>query len=241
MPKIKFISNRPWLTNAGPSTPEPVLKTLPDWYLDAERFAKTSSGEPYIGPDGGKIPTWKSCPAIYDIMSTGYVERVPCDLEFYYNDLGTISVKVLNPRDLNFVSFRPPMPQFTVPHGYDENHFAWWSEWGIQLPKGYSAIYTQPINRYELPFLTTNGIIDNDKVNMPGTVPFFVRKGWTGIVEAGTPYMQIIPFKRENWESEISIENPSDIYKKNVDNYTKYRKPNGGVYQRDVWDRRRYD
>jgi len=241
MPKIKFISNRPWLGKEGPSTPQPVLKTLPEWYTSADRFAKMPSGEPYIGPDAGKIPTWKSCPALYDVMGTGYVERIPCDLEFYYNDFGVISVKVLNSRDQNFVGTRSPMPQFQVPHGYDENHFAWWSEWGVELPKGYSALYTQPLNRYELPFMTTNGIIDNDKVNMPGTIPFFVKKGWTGIIEAGTPYMQLIPFKRENWDSEIVIEDSSKIYQKNVDNSTKYRKPNGGVYQKDVWERRRYD
>lgn len=241
MPKIKFISNRPWLTNEGPSVPMPVSKTLPDWYIDADRFAKMPSGDAFIGPDGGKIPTWKACPAVYDIMATGYVERVPCDIEFFYNDRGIISARALSQKDSNFVSYRPPMPQFQVPHGYDESHFAWWAEWGIELPKGYSAIYTHPLNRYELPFMTTNGIIDNDKVNMPGNVPFFVKKGWTGIVEAGTPYMQVIPFKRENWESEISIVPADEIFQRNEQNSKKYRKPNGGVYLRDVWERRRYD
>lgn len=241
MPKIKFISNRHWLSNEGPSTPLPVSKTLPEWYKEADRYAKMPFGGAYVGPDGGKIPTWKACPAMYDIMSSGYVERVPCDLEFYYNEQGVISVRPLDEKDIQFVSPRTPMPQFIVPHGYDENHFAWWSEWGVELPKGYSAIYTQPINRYDLPFLTTNGIIDNDKVSMPGTVPFFVKKGWTGIVEAGTPYMQLIPFKREDWTSEVLIEDPSKIYSKNMDNSAKYRKPNGGVYLKDVWERRKYE
>jgi hypothetical protein len=241
MAKIKFISNRAYLTDTGPSTPLPVIKTLPDWYTDADRFAKMPNGDHYIGPDKGKIPTWKSCPALYDIMGSGYVERTPCDIEFYINDSGIISVNFADEKYKDFVHIRPPMPQFQVPFGYHNHHFAWWSEWGVQVPKGYSVLYSQPFNRFELPFLTTSGIIDNDKVNMPGTVPFFIAKDWTGVIPAGTPYMQLFPFKREDWESEIEIEKPSNIYQKNVELSMKYRKPNGGVYQREVWQRRKYE
>lgn len=238
---IKFISNRSWLNTDSTSKPTPTVKNIPDWYRDADRYATKPDGEHWIGPDGGKVVTWKACPAIYDIMGTGYVYRTPCDIEFYINDFGTISAKVLDDQYSDFVHQRAPMPQFEVPRGYHSEHFAWWSDWAVELPSGYSALYSQPFNRFDLPFITTSGIIDNDKVHLPGTMPFFIAEGWTGILPAGTPYAQIIPFKREDWKSEVIIEDPRLMYEKNMANSFKYRKPGGGVYLRDVWQRRKYD
>ncbi len=84
---ISFIRNRPWLTRESDSVPKPTIQTIPDWYRKADRFAvKPDTGEYWQDPMvGGKIPTWKACPAIFDIMGTGYVYRTPCDIEFYQN------------------------------------------------------------------------------------------------------------------------------------------------------------
>lgn len=241
MPKIKFISNQDWTKRTSPSTPGPTLKELPDWYVEADRFYKMPDGEYYIGPDGGKMPTWKACPAMYDAFGTGYVLKTPTDIEFFINDQGTIDCKVADKRYLEFISKRPPMPGFDAPMGYDENHFAWYSDWGIQTDKGYSTLYLTPMNRFDLPFQNTTGIIDTDSVSLPGTLPFFLAKGWTGTIPAGTPYVQLIPFKRDDWKSEVEERNMHDIYMANMTNSMKFRKPDGGVYQKDVWSRRKYE
>jgi hypothetical protein len=239
--EISFISNREYLTKDSETCPVSTAKTMPKWYKDADIFAiDPNTQKPWINPqDGGKVPTWKACPAILDAMSTGYVLRTSCDIEFYY-DNSRISARVLDNNCGDFVHKRDPMPQFTAPMGYDENHFAWMIDWGTKLPEGYSALYTQPLNRFDLPFLSTSGIVDNDKVNMPGSLPFFVFKGWTGIVPAGTPYSQVIPFKREDWVSEIKIENPKILAKKNYLNWSKYRVKDGGIYKNKIWQRRYY-
>jgi len=241
MPKIKFITNRPWLSEKDPSAPEPVSKSLPDWYKNADRYAKMSNGQHLIGPDKGKIPTWKACPALYDIFVTGYTYKTPCDIEFYLNDNDEISVKVSDQKYHDFVHLRPPMQQFEHPKGYYKKHFAWWPDWAVAVPDGYSVLYSQPFGRYDLPFLTTSGIVDNDKVNLPGTFPFFIQEGWTGVLPAGTAYAQMIPFKREDWESEYEISTSETIMKKNFENVKKYRVPNGGVYLNEVWERRKYE
>ena len=99
----------------------------------------------------------------------------------------------------------------------------------------------RPIARCELPFLTMSGIVDNDKVHLPGTMPFFWIKGARGVLPAGTPYAQIIPFKREHWESEFDVSlDVEQMMAKNKENAAKYRRPDGGVYQREVWQRRKY-
>lgn len=241
---IKFVINRPWLNLESPSKPSPTIKTIPDWYRKADRFAvNPMTGKPWEMPDGsGKIPTWKACPAVFDIMGTGYVYKTPCDIEFFEDAAGQIQAKVMNPENADFLQDRPPMPQFMPPMGYHQKHFAWWADWAVELPEGYSALYTQPFNRFELPFLTTSGIIDNDKVSLPGTMPFYVVKGFTGVIPAGTPYAQILPFKREHWVSEFDVDiSYEEMMKKNMANSDKYRQPDGGVYQKEVWERRKYE
>ena len=242
--KIKFVKNRPWLDSDSDSTPKPIIKTIPDWYKQGDRFAKHPiTGESWIDPrDGGKVPTWKACPSVYDIMGSGYTYRTPCDIEFTESIYGQIQAKVLDEKNKDFLQVRPPMPGFKTPYGYHDHHFAWWSDWAVELPEGYSALYTQPMNRFELPFLTTSGIIDNDKVHLPGTMPFFLAKGFTGILPAGTPYAQILPFKRENWISEVDDTiGYEQMVERNTKNSEKYRVPDGGVYQREVWERRKYE
>jgi hypothetical protein len=239
--KIHFISNRYHLTKESPSCPKPIGRTLPTWYKEASVYVMNKmTNEPWLNPeDGQKIPSWKACAPLLDAMSSGYALRTPCDIEFFENN-GRISAKALDKNSQDFISERAEMADFATPMGYDKHHFAWWVDWGVIVPTGYSALYTQPMNRFELPFFNTTGIIDNDKVNLLGQVPFFVFKGWTGTLPAGTPYLQLFPFKRENWESEIVIENPHKIYDKNIQNSQKYRVAGGGVYKNNVWEKRSY-
>jgi len=210
----KFRSFRPWLNKEDISVPVPTQKEIPDWYKDADRFAKMPNGEYYkatkeVCPfpkegttdDYGKIPTWKACPAIMDAFATGYVFKTPCDLTFSKNSQGIINVTIDDPRYKDFCTQRPPMPQFEHPKGYYGYHFAWSSPWGL---------------------------------------PFFIVEGWEGTIPAGTPYLQVLPFKRENWEHEIDILDQSQIYDKMVKNMQFFRQPDGGVYKNKVWSRREY-
>jgi hypothetical protein len=238
---IKFVSNRHWLTKDSVSVPGPIIKTLPEWYRKADRFAKKPNGDFWKGPDSGKIPTWKACPAIFDIMGTGYTLKTPCDIEITHADNNTLSVTIANKKYKDFCTLRTPMDQFEHPQGYYTTHFAWFPDWAVETPEGYSALYSQPFNRFELPFLTTSGIMDNDSIKLPGSMPFFLREGFSGVIPAGTPFVQIIPFKREDWVSEVVIEDPAKLNDKNMQNSNKYRVPDGGVYKNKVWQPRKYE
>jgi hypothetical protein len=238
---IDFISNRPWLTKDSKSKPVPISKSMPQWYKEADRFAKMPNGEYWIGPDKGKIPTWKACPAILDILTTGYSLVTPCDIEFFLDGAGQIDVKIEDQAYKDFATRRTPMPQFRHPEGYYNYHFAWMPDWAVKVPEGYSVLYVSPFNRYDLPIMTVSGIIDNDKVNLPGSFPFFVQKGWTGVLPAGTPYAQLLPFLREDWKSEIIIPSTQKMMNDNIENSKKYRVPDGGVYQKEVWTKRLYE
>jgi hypothetical protein len=238
---ISFISHRPWLDKESQSQPVPISKSMPQWYKEADRFLKDINGEYKIGKNKGKKPSWKACPAILDILTTGYTFVTPCDIEFFIDDAGEINVKIENVLYKDFVTRRFPMDQFHHPEGYYKYHFAWLPEWSVKVPDGYSVLYVSPLSRYDLPIMTSSGIIDNDKVHFPGSLPFFLQAGWTGVLPAGTPYAQLIPFLRENWKSEIIITPTSQIVKNKIETGKKYRVPNGGVYQKEVWTKRIYE
>jgi hypothetical protein len=174
-------------------------------------------------------------------MGTGYTLKTPCDIEFSNVDNNTLSITISDDRYKDFCTPRHPLDQFEHPKGYYQSHFAWFPDWAIETPEGYSALYSQPFNRFELPFLTTSGIVDNDNVNLPGSMPFFLREGFTGVIPAGTPFAQIVPFKREDWTSEIVIEDPKKLENKNMQNSNKYRLPDGGIYKNKIWQPRKYE
>ena len=248
-----FKSYRPWLNNDSKSVPSSAQNEIPDWYKNADRFAKMPNGEYYKATkemcpvpkegttdDYGKAPTWKACPAIMDAFLTGYVFKTPCDLKFFKNQQGIISVEIEDPKYKDFCTSRPPMPQFEHPKGFYQHHFAWYLDWGLELPEGYSALFMSPMNRFDLPILNTTGIVDCDKVHILGSFPFFIAEGWEGTIPAGTPYLQVLPFKREDWTHEIVFQNQIDTYNLIRENAKFYRQPDGGVYKNKVWSRREY-
>ena len=237
---ITFIANRHWLNKSSISTPSPVSKVIPKWYSIADRFFKNEKDEYLLDKDGGKMATWKGCPALLDAFTSGYVLKTPCDIEFFINDSSEIDVKIEDSKYDDFCEIRYPLSGFPSPKGYRKESFAWMSDWGIQTPEGYSSLYLTPMNRFDLPFINTSGIIDTDKVSMPGSLPFFLIEGWVGIIPAGTPYAQIIPFKRENWNSSLKIDKAGDIYDRIIKTRKIFRKPNGGIYKDKFWERREY-
>lgn len=248
-----FRSFKSWINKESKNLPGPTQSSIPEWYRDADRFAKMPNGEYWKAPkeicpfpkegttdDYGKIPTWKACPAIMDAFSTGYVFKTPCDLVFFKNAQGIIDVKIEDKRYQDFCTQRPPMPQFEHPQGYYKHHFAWFPEWGLELPDEYSALFMTPMNRFDLPFMNTTGIVDSDKVHLLGSFPFFIADGWEGTIPAGTPYLQVLPFKRENWESQLEFLDRTEIHDRMVSNMNFYRKPDGGVYKNKIWSKREY-
>ena len=238
---IKFHNRKAWLTKDSPSAPSATGGILPDWYKKASRYVQGPDGKDIIDPMmGGKMPNWKACPAMYDVLTTGYLLKTPCDIEVTIKN-GRPKLKMTDSNFDDFLQERDVLPGFPTPPGFSKYHFAFYSDWSSQVPEGYSTLYVHPLNRYDLPFIVTNGIIDNDTVFMPGSMPFFIQEGWEGIIPAGTPYSQLIPFKREDWSSEILSKSPLQIHKDKSDATRKFRVPGGGVYLKDVWQRRKYE
>ena len=86
---------------------------------------------------------------------------------------------------------------------------------------------THPLNRYDLPFITSSGIVD-ETVSWAGTFSFWVKENFEGIIPYGTPMAQIIPFKRDSWEAILDNTKAESIKQERIKalryNYGWYKK-----------------
>lgn len=219
--------------------PKPSRNFIPDWYKEATLFkgmARIKESEVSELPPAG----FKSCAAFIDGMTLGYTLTTWTDIYFLKSDLENQSGSKLEwkshipPLEVRDTDLNPTLP---IPMGCSPTHLAWKMQWGLKLPEGYSAFYTHPVNRYDLPFVTLTGVIDNDKFFSGGNVPVFFKKDFYGKIPAGTPYLQVFPFKRENWKSAINKEAISEV---RVMQH-KARNVHIGWYKKNCWSKKSFD
>lgn len=239
MTDITFYSTRPYNSTSNEYSPIPAKTNIPEWFSKASKYWKNDDGSYIVDNFGERGLGFKSCPALLDTFSLGYLLKTPCDLAFYEYK-GEIYVETPKGYE-EFCARRERMPEFVAPHGYRQTHFHWWPNWSIETPKGYSVLVLNPLNRFDLPFLTTNGIIDSDMYSISGLIPFFLKENFVGLVPKGTPYAQIIPFKREDYKMKMVMHNKDEMFKKHMDTAKKFRVKGGGIYKKTIWVPKKYE
>jgi hypothetical protein len=229
MPKIKVSAEEEFI-----SPIQPAKKYVPNWYSKAQSFI---GGKPsYV--DGKTNAAIKSCVPFMDSYLTGYTAELWCDIQVVQKVTGPelrFSKDLLAPVGSRNPDISHPMP---TPNGYDDTHFVWHSPYLIKTPPGYSLLITQPLNQYDLPTFTLSAIVDADKELFPnGRIPFFIKKGFEGVIEKGTPIFQVIPFKRESWESVDSPELRKEADQRSFNVATVMY----GWYKKNVWTKKEYN
>jgi hypothetical protein len=196
MKKIVFRPNSRLVENSV-QKPKPAKFYFPQWYKDIPKF---ENNKMEIGMNGMANLTMKSCMPFFDTFTTGYIQETWCDIYIKQNEGGCEWRYSSQPE---IMEQRNSVHQYPTIAGFSKKELAWRQTWIPQLPAGYSMLYTHPLNRFDLPFLSLSGIIDNDKYYMENLAnhPFFIKEGFTGIIPKGTPMFQMIPIKRDLWTS----------------------------------------
>lgn len=211
--------------------PKPMKSLLPEWYKESESTFENGDGQTLAG--------LKRCAPFLDALISGYCLVTPFDIFVSFNKDGLLDIKWNGPASYgDFVMERPKESGSRMPRpaGHLENHLVWSGYWGMKAPKGWSFLVTHPLSRFDLPFTTSSGIIDSDAYSSPGNLPFFIKEGFTGVIPAGTPYLQIIPIKRSSWKMVIDnglVDN--EIYENDG-----IRRP-GKSYKSRYWKRKSYN
>jgi hypothetical protein len=181
-------------------TPKPASKFIPDWYKNLGSYL---NGEKKPGGDGNGYATAKRCMPIFDAISAGYIIVSPADVYVSQRD----GQPYFEWSSFGLIQFHskeqaPEHPQ----RGKHESFPKWINYWAIKTPKGYSTLFVQPFHR-ESVFTILPGVVDTDAYTAPVNFPFTLNDpNFEGIIPAGTPIAQVIPFKRENWKMTLGGE-----------------------------------
>jgi hypothetical protein len=189
---IKFASDYDFI-----ELPKPAIKYIPDWYKKTKPSIDSSSKK------NEDLTTFKHCIPFLDILSSGYIFELWQDVEVEQEE-GENPFLSWKKLDSQIFSSKPngAIGYMPIPEGYGKTVYSFHHNLYLKTPPGYSVLITQPFNRTDLPFYALGGIIDTDISPMfPGQYPVFLKDGFSGVIDRGTPILQIIPFKRDSWES----------------------------------------
>lgn len=184
--------------------PKPAEHYTPRWFKQIKPFSTPSPK--FCSQTASTNQTVKKCMPFSDSFDMGYIQETWEDIWIEKNESET---NFYFPSGPQIMSSRGPHGHVGFPEveEYIPTQFTWHPPWWLELPPGYSCIVTHPLNHDDLPFHTFAGIVDSDTYHIPpqkGNIPFLLKKNFCGMIKKGTPMYQIIPFKRENWESSFN-------------------------------------
>jgi hypothetical protein len=221
--------------------PVKALSVLPDWYKDLAGYRHGSSHSKSFlhpvndrGQDGSDVST-KLCNPLMDAMTSGYIQTLPEDVEVVLDKDEKPSL--FWKTEVPLIDTRP-LVDFAIPKECHPIHFGWKMFWYYETPPGYSLLITHPFNRYDLPFYSPFGIVDSDIWGLPVFFSFFLKRGFEGVIEKGTPLFQMIPIKREDWSLELDYSE-----EKHWENKIKEEKRRSHItahYKKSTWQRKNY-
>lgn len=185
--------------------PIPASHCLPEWYKTLDMYMngiKNPRNEDMSNKNSSSNLSAKACVPLLDALTAGYMITLPADVmvtdeNYQYRFLWDVNYELIGSHT------QRQYATLQIPKEYEKDAFKFNNFWRIKTPPGYSCMFIHPSYRFDLPFYTLSGVVDTDTYTNLINFPFFLRKDFVGIIKKGTPIAQIIPFKRENWNSEI--------------------------------------
>jgi hypothetical protein len=194
---IEFISKNKDMLDILPK-PCPASNNLPEWYKSMPLYTKDKK---HVYDNGDPNSTIKNCMPFFDGMTAGYHIPLPSDV-WIDNEDGDLKFKwAIDDMDVIQTHLAEQHNLYPTPEGYMIHLFKWINPWIIKTPKGYSCLFTHPLHYDDLPFKCLSAVVDTDKHPTNINFAFFLKKNFHGFIPQGTPIIQVIPFKREKYNS----------------------------------------
>lgn len=196
MPNIVFTNT---VGVPGDHAPKPASYLVPEWYKRMPSYLDDDKKKPT--GDGNTTATIKRCMPVFDSIVGGYLLFTPVDV--------FVSQKDDNPwyewPSFSPIQFHPveQAPEHPSRNNHKVSYPKWINPWSIKTDPGYSVYFFQPLHR-ESVFTILPAVVDTDQYDAPVNFPFVLNDvKFEGLIPAGTPMAQVIPFKRESWTMEI--------------------------------------
>ena len=207
---------------AGLEISAPVQKSnyfLPKWFKSMDddiQSPPNPKGYPNkFGKSGKTSKKWsqgtvKRCPAIVDLITEGFIIPMWCDYLLQRNK------NELEWDNKNFpygIEFHPnnqiynwDLRKADFPEGVK-----FVNPWRIYTPPGYSVMFMTPTYQFEKRFTVLPGIVETDKYHHVN-FPTIIHTTKDLIIDRGTPFLQVIPFKRENFDLDVGQMSAKQLY-----------------------------
>jgi hypothetical protein len=211
---IKFLAQDDHVWNVRPK-PYPAAKGIPDWWKNIPVY----SGNGFdVNP--ASTVTVKRCVPTIDMLVAGYYVPLWADI-FVKWDNEKLKTKWTTRKSVIETWSPQQVSSFKIPDGFSNTVFKNLHGWTIKTPPGWSCLIIHPVAYQDAPFYTIPGIVDTDIYDGEINVPFVIKNNFEGILEKGTPMFQIIPFKREQWNSEFDVKKQNQHFFDNEKLYSK--------------------
>ena len=204
--------------------PIPTKLNIPEWFKKLEHNFSNK--------------TIKGCMPFLDSLTAGYILKMPQDFSVRHN-VDSKSEKGENYKDsfqafgLHDMSHVLVAKTVNLNSGFDTHSikqvegspflkknknlpfYKILNPWKIKTPKGYSCLFVPPLNNSDDRFSIISGIVDTDTFPNEINFPIIINGDKYPILETtitkGTPYVQVIPFKRESWKMTIQSRKQKEI------------------------------
>jgi len=219
---IQFLTSKEYQSFLDEETkPKPIKLNIPKWFKNLNHSIKNK--------------TVKGCVPFLDSLTTGYVLSTPQEVFFEwgvdsknnqkyeahkYSYADNTFDNTVNLNNLNTVKNEShPYPQIEGSELNGDklpvNKFL--NPWIIKTPPGYSCLFVPPLNNSDKRFSIVPAIVDTDIYEDYINFPFILHKDKIKenevTIKKATPYVQIIPFERQNWKMSLGT---IESYKPNI-------------------------
>lgn len=215
--------------------PKPASKFIPDWYKEHDSYV-TEGSKKVPMPGSRTVGTIKKCIPVFDVLSLGYIITTATDIYVKQTIVDNKKVPNFIYSNLNYVTSQNKKQAETKRRNAIDHYIPKITNvWGIKTPPGYSCLFIPPMHRDNILEILP-GVVDTDMYNTPVEFPFMMSDvNFEGLIPEGTPIVQVIPFKRDNWKSSVQ-ENKKEMIKQNSKLYLHFF----DSYKKMFWNKKKY-
>jgi hypothetical protein len=204
--------------------PTPIKLNIPEWYKKLEHSILNK--------------TIKGCIPFLDTLTSGYLLKMPQDFNINHNvcnknkegeefrdsfqtfglhDMSQLlHAKYINLNSgIDIHSIKQVEGSPFIEKNKNLPFYKIINPWKIKTPKGYSCLFVPPLNNSDDRFSIIPGIVDTDtfpnEINFPIIINGDKYPVLETLIKKGTPYVQIIPFKRDSWKMKIKPRKQKEI------------------------------
>lgn len=177
--------------------------------------------------------TVKGCMPFLDSLTAGYILKMPQDFAIKHNienegkraiwqkpAASEDNISIINCLNINNTNIQIHNREQLGECPYNEQnknlpYHKILNPWFIKTPPGYSCLFLPLLNNEDDRFFPLSGIVDTDtfktEINFPIVINGYKYPQLDTVIKKGTPYVQVIPFKRESWKMKVSKKTTKEI------------------------------